>query len=393
MKYIFISFAWDDFDDPWLTRQYIMNELSKQGKVLYFTLSPAFDEIMTALKSFQGLSKYFPRITEINPSLKHIKAGVFFPRFFIRRQRLNRFSEMLKSWFINAYIFLKNWKGKRVLYIWNPDYYLNFESIKHDLSIFHCDDYFPNFYKEGSPEHARMLNNLEICLQKADIVLTTCDELEKKLTSIVDREYTRFVHGVNIEEYQRQDYQKIPDSLASIPSPRLAHIGRINNKINTKLLAIIARNNPDWSVILMGPTTADLSTDTLAGIEELGRLNNGHILPGVEPEDLPKHCNAIDIGLMAYHMGRWVLYSLPMKYFEYLAAGKPMVCAPIPSMMERSEFVTCATTPDDWINAIKTALDSESEEKRKKRLQESSGYSWANRAGRINELISERFEN
>ena len=385
-----VSFAWEDFNGPWLSRQYIMTSLARQAPVLYVTPEQRFDAVMAGLGDPKNRKPFLASQTKIQDNLVHLDPGGVFPRFYESRTTLNRWTHRLRMNRINRTVRSLGWPDKKVLYVWNPDFHDVFGGLDETVSIFHCVDYFPHYFREGTAYREKSIHDLETCLRKADIVLTTCRVLEEKLAEHVDRKYTRVLHGVDIEAFSAGPNADTPAELKDIPRPRLAHIGRINNKIDVELLATIAEHNPRWSVVLMGPVVSDLSDATRTGLARLGKLPNAHLLPGKRPDELPAFYNAIDIGLMAYHMALWVPYGFPLKFFEFLGAGKPMICSPLESMQEFPEFVDIADSADGWIAAIEEALAADSPAKQAQRKELAARSSWDHRTREIVEHIESR---
>jgi len=381
--HIIVSFAWEDFNGPWLSRQYITTSLAKQVPVLYVTPEQKFDAVINGFRDSGHRKPLRARQTEIRDNLVHLDPGGMFPRFYETRATLNNLTRRLRMDQINRAVKSRGWPDKKILYVWNPDFHDVFGHLDETLSIFHCVDYFPHYFKEGSPGRETSIRNLETCLRKADIVFTTCKVLEDKLAEHVDRKFTRLLHGVDIGAFNEGLAADTPVELQDIPHPRVAHIGRINNKIDVQLMADIAERNPQWSVVLMGPIVSGLKEETKAGLARLEKLPNAHLLPGKRPDELPAYYNAIDVGLMAYHMAFWVPYGFPLKFFEFLGAGKPMICSPLDSMKEFPEFVDIADSADSWIAAIEKALASDTPSRQAQRKELAALSSWDHRAGEI----------
>ena len=69
--------------------------------------------------------------------------------------------------------------------------------------------------------------------------------------------------------------------------------------------------------------------------------------------------------------------------FEFLGAGKPMICSPLDSMKEFPEFVDIADSADTWIGAIEKTLASDSPAKQAQRKELAARSTWDHRAGEI----------
>jgi len=155
-----------------------------------------------------------------------------------------------------------------------------------------------------------------------------------------------------------------PSDLASIPHPRIANIGVINRKIDLGLIAAIAKQQPDWHWILVGHLEkGELERDpearvTLAACQE---MDNVHFLGEKSRLEIPAYLYHMDINTICYRIreGEWVVSGYPLKLHEYLTVGKPVIATPVEAIKNLfSHVVDIASTPEEWITAIKRALNS-----------------------------------
>jgi glycosyltransferase involved in cell wall biosynthesis len=88
-----------------------------------------------------------------------------------------------------------------------------------------------------------------------------------------------------------------------------------------------------------------------------------------------------------------IRYTSPIKLFEYMASGRPIVASDLPSMREVLDDTTAtlfaAGDSDDLAKKISFALTHarECEAKAKKASEVAKTYSWENRAKRLNEVV------
>lgn len=377
---IVISFAWEDFEGPWLSRQFLMRQIADLANVLHITPEMRADQIVPKAR-IQGIRSIFPRLREITPSLIHLQPGGCFPRFYESHDWLNFLSLAGRVHVAGACLRRRGWTGSRALYIWNPDFHEYFGRTGESVSFFHCVDYYPDYWPAGSVDHANSLRNLEICLKKADVVFSVSSPIDKRLTEIVDRPITRLAHGVDYHRFADCAGEPAPPELAELPHPRLGHIGRINDKVDTNMLADIALARPTWSVVLLGPIVSDLDATTRAGLARLEALPNAHLFGGKPPLELPAYYHALDVGLLAYRLERWVPYSSPLKYMEFLAAGKPMVSADVEWLRGNDKrFVRCVSALPDWLDAIEAMFTEDSHEIQRLRKEFAAANTWKHRA-------------
>jgi glycosyltransferase involved in cell wall biosynthesis len=87
----------------------------------------------------------------------------------------------------------------------------------------------------------------------------------------------------------------------------------------------LALRHPEWSIVLVGPAT----------MEARGALPdaNIHVLGRRPYADLPRYLAGFDCCLIPFRASPLTAAVSPVKLYEYLAAGKPVVSTPLPSVL------------------------------------------------------------
>jgi len=152
----------------------------------------------------------------------------------------------------------------------------------------------------------------------------------------------------------------------------------------------IARCRPDWSVILMGPVLSGMPADGLEDLKVFRALPNGFYIPGRPAHELPGYYDVVDVGLMAYRLQNWAPYIFPLKFFEFLAVGKPVVSSPLGSLDPYANFVRYAVGVEEWLVAIGDALQDSAPERIEERRRLARLNSWEQRARTVFDLIQDR---
>lgn len=213
--------------------------------------------------------------------------------------------------------------------------------------VYHCVDEFGAFSDAASeiPERERDL------LDKADLVIVSSSKL--LANKRVHNANTHLVlHGVDFEHFASaaNDKTRIADELASIQHPILGFHGLIADWVDIKLIADVARRRPDWSVVLIGRSDTDVS--------ELQQLANVHMLGHRPYSRLPEYLRGFDIAILPFVCNELTHAANPLKLREYLAAGLPVIAAPIPEVARFAPPVKLASTADEYIAAATALIEA-----------------------------------
>jgi glycosyltransferase involved in cell wall biosynthesis len=146
--------------------------------------------------------------------------------------------------------------------------------------------------------------------------------------------------------------------LASIPRPRLGYLGPIFARINLPLLRGVLRARPQWQFICFGDTS---SID----------LPNAHSIAWRRPDELASFVASFDVGVMPYDcFEEKNLHCVPLKLFDYFAAGLPVVSTPVLSLTEVADLVYLGDTATEFVTAIEQALAEGAESPKRHRRRE-----------------------
>ncbi|MGU3432742.1 glycosyltransferase [Actinomycetes bacterium M1A6_2h] len=147
-----------------------------------------------------------------------------------------------------------------------------------------------------------------------------------------------------------------PTDMADVPQPRVLFIGMMSDRIDIELLIALA--DAGMQIVVVGETQRTFTNRaSLAELES--RENYRRLSPrtGTELEAVIQHCA---VGVIPYAMTHFNLASFPLKAFEYLACGKPVVSTRLPAMeWLNSPCITIADDVDSFTNAVRYWLDPE----------------------------------
>jgi glycosyltransferase involved in cell wall biosynthesis len=249
--------------------------------------------------------------------------------------------------------------------------------------IYHCVD----AYAENPDVDRARIESLERrLLLSVDTVLAASEPLRRRLAPI----HPDVRLAPNVADVDRfAAGGPVPEDLAAIPRPWVLYLGNLAGyKVDLPLVAEIARTRPEWSLILVGPAgRGDPATD----LSPLARLPNVRLLGERDRALAPAYVAAADVCILPLQEGASTMHSSPIKIWEYLAAGRPVVAAPIPafSSLIGARLIRSARGIDAWIDAIESSL-GEGESGAGARRAEALRHGWADRIREIEALLGGR---
>lgn len=239
-------------------------------------------------------------------------------------------------------------------------------------TIYYCTD---DYSQWPHADRDALLFSERLLLQKADLALAVSQHLVSRCGDARRCEY--FPHAVDYEHFQSVAQTPAHPQILDLPGPRIGFFGLVYEKINFPLLAKLAEEFPQGSIVLIGPV--DYCPDDFAN------LPNVHILGKRPYEDLPRWLAGLDVLLMPYVMDEMIRQSNPLKLRECLATGKPTVCVDIPEARRFEPHVRVAANDGEFIEAVRSSLGEDDRAVRRQKAVESE--TWESRAGELSEHL------
>jgi glycosyltransferase involved in cell wall biosynthesis len=191
-------------------------------------------------------------------------------------------------------------------------------------------------------------------------------------------------HGFHAELASLYDAPP-PSDLDQLPRPRLGYAGRIDGRLDFDALRALARRFGTGSLVLVGPVSPRLRGSALAALR---RLPNVHMLGTRTRHDLPAYLANFDCALMPYREGAWAHHGSPLKLWDYLYAGPPLVGSGYSALGDYEPLVRFVSGSAAFAAAVQQAL-RDPQAGREERRAFALANSWDKRAAQLEALVEE----
>jgi len=260
-------------------------------------------------------------------------------------------------------------------------------NINKKVTIYYCID---NFAVSSSLARKVRFTEQKL-IRQSDLVFVTAKELYNYCVKYNQRVYT-FPFGVNIEHFEKlrsEENPRVPEDLKAINRPIIGYIGGVHRWIDQDLIRSLARSNPNYSFIFIGPVQTDISS--------LSDIKNIHFLGHRPHNQLPYYVNSFNVGIIPYLLTDYTRNVYPTKLNEYLALGKPVVSTDLLEIKAFNEkyadIVLVGKDKEEFAKCLEKAVNSLSDEQTvRKRIQVAKGNTWQKKIERMSNLTVEAIE-
>ncbi|MEW6158996.1 MAG: glycosyltransferase, partial [Verrucomicrobiota bacterium] len=213
--------------------------------------------------------------------------------------------------------------------------------------VYDCMDELSQF-KFAPPE---IIEREKLLLSNADVVFAGGRKMwESK------RRFNSNAHfygcGVEVEHFAkaRAENTEIPHDICFVMKPILGYFGVVDERLDYELIARMAEEHPEWSIVLVGPV---VKIDPAS----LPRRPHLYWLGRRDYAQLPNYAKAFDVCLMPFALNEATEYINPTKALEYMATGRPIVSTAIADVVSNfSAAVQIARSHEEFIQKCAQSL-------------------------------------
>ncbi|GAF02035.1 glycosyltransferase [Saccharicrinis fermentans] len=383
-KKIVVCISNDSYDaDIWTNKQHLMSRLSKLEDffVVYVDQGLSTSYIKKLIKKkcllsiFKIIQKRNNNLVTVSLLLPLIKGG------FLKKI----------SWFLIAKTFNYIFRKKEVIYwIYQPQAYYLTRYLNRGKILYDCVDEFVTqpFYK-NYPKRQKELELIEPKLvNSVDFVTTTSYSIyeDKKVINPT----CKYIHNVGDFNHFSKPNPRIVINEDWVFDSRckVLFTGVVDNyKTDLDMILKVASDTRDSHLyVFVGPNR--IGNDDLE--KKIDKAENMVMLGYRDYQQVPVYLAYADILWLPYLRSSHTERVFPLKIFEYLASGKPVIAKNLLSIKEYKAYLNTFEIFSELKELLSNVLSYEDAEKREQRIKVASQNTWESRLNKILDFIGEQ---
>lgn len=378
---IFVSL--EDWDEIWRRNQFLCAKLAERHpgiRILFVGLSRNF------LREWKSKKRSLPSAPEKtvpgSPNIILTHAWQFFPNRFRLGRRLNEWLERRHIRRVAARAGLQH-----------PVLWLNPHDAAHMAGrlgeaavVYDVTDDWSKVSQSGARRRRTVKADARLC-RRADTVIV-CSEALRQDKAVLSANVHLVSNGVDAAHYAAASASNQPPPGTTLWRGRVfgytgtLHGDRIDVELIRRLAGIIGNSG---SVVLIGP-------DHLSAAERLRlRLPNIFLVGAVPYAQLPAYMRRFDVCIVPHRVTPFTESLNPIKLWEYLALGKPIVATPVAGFRDYPQFVHLAEGAEEFAGRAFQALHEPARVALERR-EEAARHSWATRCDAVENILADCLE-
>lgn len=181
---------------------------------------------------------------------------------------------------------------------------------------------------------------------------------------------------------------QIYPALIDIPKPVVGYFGNIERRIDFAFLQEVIRNNPDKSFVFAGPVSGEYIP------ADFKKNSNVYFIGRIPYKDMPAVLKGFDVTIIPFKKDEVSATIFPLKLFEYLGAGKPVVATDFNLDLKdfTGDWVSYCSNESQFSKALNDAYASNDPDLKEQRLKIALENTWEKRLYEFSILINEYYQ-
>lgn len=379
LELVFVSI--ENWDDVWRRNQFVCGQIARRfpnSKILFVgTARDVSNQIRTGRTA--GLKDPAVWAVPGYPNIHVTRPLKFLPNTIPTMRRINE-----KMYRDQARKVAKSLGFRRPILWLNPHYAVHMVGkMGEDRTIYDITDDWITLTQSEALTRLIIEQDRELC-RIADAVIV-CSQKLYDLKKDLARNLHLIPNGVDANHYRcvLDGAGPLPEESAAWPRPIYGYTGTIHpDRVDVDLVERMAKRLTEGCFALVGPGfLPDADRDRLLATGKV------HFTGPVPYDRLPQFMRAFDVCMTPHRMTPFTESLNPIKLWEYLAGGKPIVSTDVAGFRDFPQFVRIARTEDEFLNALQEAR-GEAPEMGEARRAEARKHSWDARVDQILDVVA-----
>ncbi len=235
-----------------------------------------------------------------------------------------------------------------LIYLESVYQYFWLGKIRHRRSVYRMTDHPEGYQKMATDSVRSLIRDMYLTVSA---VAYTAKGLEPFVRSLQPYRHFYLPNGVQFDHFAG-DRSGPPPEYAAIPGPRVVYAGSMEDWFDFDLVREAARSYPSFSFVLIGPEQE--------AVKRLSDIPNVHLLGPKRYEELPSYLRHAHVGIIpnnVWDRPELIHYMNPLKLYQYLACGLPVVASKTRELVSLKSPALLAPDRQAFIRLLGKAIE------------------------------------
>lgn len=382
-----VTLSWDPWSRLWKRKQRLMHSLWQRHGLAVSYVEPAvrIADVVAHGRKLAGNDEYSRRLRRsLWPFGTSVGEGLSLYSPLLPLPFARTFAPLAAAntryWLRQVGRVVKKAGAKEgyVLWVYHPSQLEAVEAFGAEASLVvydWTDDWVAALPGSFSEDYrADLARRQEALLRRVDVVFAVSEELARRASA-----YCPWVHylpnGTDTATFAPVEMG------AREGRPCIVYLSQITERLDVALLRSLALASPQWDFKLIGPVVCDPAI--VAPLRELANVTLAGAMPYAEAASATAQA---DVCILPHVVDALTATLDPIKIYDYLATGNPVVSTAVAMHPALREHVRIASDADAFRQAIADSL-AEDADARNVRRQAVLAHSWEARADELKSIL------
>lgn len=362
----------------WARAQQFMVRLTGENRVLY--VDPPVT-LLAPVKNKQNLALLKSARAREGENLAIYRPAAHLP-FGNLSRRFNRFNMRLLAARVRRELNRLGW-NPTLLWTYLPGSVDLIDRFPDCLVVYDCADEHTSF--PGLLDPGLVAGMEKELLLRADVAAASAAWLQSSRLAL-RQDILLVPNAADVDHFGRALDPDLapPQDLVAARRPFIGYVGAVSSWLDQDLLGALADECPEYEVVLVGPVDCDVAA--------LAARPNVVFLGHRPYRDLPAYLKSFAVAVIPFKINGLTQAVNPVKLYEYLAAGVPVVSTDLPEVRPFTPLVAVCYNAKAFIDMVRAFVVRGKEDKKEARLNLARANSWEARLAVISLAVEKKRE-